>query len=266
MRYINLSTILVYCLVSKKVKKRFPNFESLMEAKLILPNEVERFNAASDKTQHETTWLPILWAQKLLTQARNSGKVKIEAPMFTQLQDSFEDIEKSNRKILSYAWVNFPLAYTQVATFSVFLYFFAALFGRQYLIPCPMNKAQHMDTETFPNLTDIAFASEGVFRNHTPDFKVPFFTLAEYFCYYGWIKVAESLLNPFGDDDENFDINLLIDRNLQVYCCIKLTNSISSFKRFLLNNYLRLYICLSIHPSVSPSHLRILSRIAKCHL
>ena len=29
-------------------------------------------------------------------------------------------------------------------------------------------------------------------------------------------QVAETLLNPFGDDDEDFDINYLIDRNLQV--------------------------------------------------
>ena len=32
----------------------------------------------------------------------------------------------------------------------------------------------------------------------------------------GWIKVAEMLLNPFGDDDEDFQINYLVDRNLQV--------------------------------------------------
>ena len=50
---------------------------------------------------------------------------------------------------------------------------------------------------------------------------VPFATIMELFCYLGWIKVAETLLNPFGDDDEDFQINFLIDRNLQV----KHTNS-----------------------------------------
>ena len=48
------------------------------------------------------------------------------------------------------------------------------------------------------------------------DSYIPFFTLAEFFCYMGWIKVAETLLNPFGYDDEDFQINYLIDRNLQV--------------------------------------------------
>ena len=42
MRYINLSTVLVYRLVSEKVMERFPDYESLVIAKLILPHEVER--------------------------------------------------------------------------------------------------------------------------------------------------------------------------------------------------------------------------------
>ena len=50
---------------------------------------------------------------------------------------------------------------------------------------------------------------------------VPFFTILEFVAYMGWIKVAETLLNPFGDDDEDFEINYLIDRNLQVILLIK---------------------------------------------
>jgi len=45
---------------------------------------------------------------------------------------------------------------------------------------------------------------------------IPVHTLVELLCYMGWIKVAETLLNPFGDDDEDFNVNYLIDRNLQV--------------------------------------------------
>jgi hypothetical protein len=32
----------------------------------------------------------------------------------------------------------------------------------------------------------------------------------------GWLMVAETLVNPFGDDDDDFDMNWMIDRNLQV--------------------------------------------------
>ena len=54
------------------------------------------------------------------------------------------------------------------------------------------------------------------FFAHTPQMFIPVFTIIEFIGYLGWIKVAETLLNPWGDDDEDFQINYLIDRNFQV--------------------------------------------------
>ena len=71
MRYVNLSNVLVYRLVSRKVEERFPDHQSLVDTKLMLPHEVERLNSEESKTPHESTWVPILWALKLLAKGQN---------------------------------------------------------------------------------------------------------------------------------------------------------------------------------------------------
>ena len=125
---------------------------------------------------------------------------------------SFEYLEIANRKILNYGWVNFPLAYTQVATLSVYFYLMASLFGCQFLDPT--NKTL-LNPDAFPHV-NISFSNQSPFDFHTPDMKIPYFTIIEFIAYMGWIKVAETLVNPFGEDDEDFQINYLIDRNVQV--------------------------------------------------
>ena len=35
------------------------------------------------------------------------------------------------------------------------------------------------------------------------------------------VQVAEAMVNPFGDDDDDFNTNFMIDRNLQVRTFIK---------------------------------------------
>ena len=109
--------------------------DSLVLAKLLLPHEAERLQRVDLSTPHEATLTPILWALKLLSLARKEGKVALEAPIYANLVSCFEYIEECNRKILNFGWVEIPLAYTQIATLSVYAYFCAALFGRQFLQP-----------------------------------------------------------------------------------------------------------------------------------
>lgn len=209
MRYVNLSSVLALRLISVSVKKRFPDYKSLIDSKLLLECEAERLEKVDIQTPHESSWTPLLWAMKLLAKAKEEKKITVEPPSFAQLQASFERIENTNRKLLRYGWINFPLSYTQVANLAVIMYFIAALFSRQFLIP---DQDAH---GTFPNST-IVYSPKPPFNKHTPHMYFPLFTIVEIICYMGWVKVAGSLLNPFGDDTDDFDINYLIDRNLQV--------------------------------------------------
>ncbi|KAM8926210.1 bestrophin-2a isoform 2-T2 [Lycaon pictus] len=80
----------------------------------------------------------------------------------------------------------------EVVTIAVYSYFLACLIGRQFLDP-----------------------AQG-YQGHSLDLCVPIFTLLQFFFYAGWLKVAEQLINPFGEDDDDFETNFLIDRNFQV--------------------------------------------------
>lgn len=48
------------------------------------------------------------------------------------------------------------------------------------------------------------------------DLAYPFFLTLQFAFFVGWLKVAETLINPFGEDDDDFELNRLIDRHIQV--------------------------------------------------
>ncbi len=44
MRYLNVSTVLVYRLVSIPVRERFPTYDALVDENMLLPHERDRLN------------------------------------------------------------------------------------------------------------------------------------------------------------------------------------------------------------------------------
>ena len=48
------------------------------------------------------------------------------------------------------------------------------------------------------------------------DLYLPVFLIFEFLFYFGWLNVASNLYNPFGDDDEDFELIALLKRHVKV--------------------------------------------------
>ena len=68
-----------------------------------------------------------------------------------------------------------------------------------------------------PAVTPGAENHVGYIENvHALNLPIPLFSLLKFFFYFGWLHVSQVLINPLGDDDEDFDVNELLDRHLQI--------------------------------------------------
>uniref|UniRef100_A0AAZ3S5J6 Bestrophin homolog n=1 Tax=Oncorhynchus tshawytscha TaxID=74940 RepID=A0AAZ3S5J6_ONCTS len=189
MRYVNLTSLLIFRSVSTAVCKRFPTMEHVVEAGFMTPEERKIFDAV--KSPHLKYWIPVVWFSNMASRARTEGRIKDSVDLQTILNE-MNTFRTWCSTLFGYDWVGIPLVYTQVVTLAVYTFIFACIIGRQFLDPA----------QGYPG--------------HDQDFYVPIFTMLQFFFYSGWLKVAEQLINPFGEDDDDFEANWCIDRNLQV--------------------------------------------------
>ncbi|KAF7636157.1 hypothetical protein Mgra_00004416 [Meloidogyne graminicola] len=190
--YIVLVQAMVFRDISACVKKRFPTMDHLVTAGIMTANELKQFDLI--ETEHIKYWTPIQWAFLLLRKARDKGLIDSDI-IYVDILEKIRQYRVNVLTLTLYDWVPIPLVYTQVVNLAVRSYFLIALFGRQYLIG----------------------ERKG---NNTIDLFVPIMSIMQFLFYMGWIKVAEVLLNPLGEDDDDFETNWIIDRNLQVGLCI----------------------------------------------
>jgi len=224
-RWVNLGNVLALRLVSYKVMVRFPSYEHLVESGLATNREMIQLKQMDElvMNKHQITWFPFMWAQNLLRKARREDLIKNDWFSHVLIKE-VDNMANMNGMLICYGWINIPLVYTQVVTLAVYAYFVACLFGRQYLLPTQYKQEgeSFIAVSEFPTVANwTATRIPGVvnivgYDNDVADFYIPIFTILEYLFYMGWLKVAETLLNPFGEDDDDFDTYYLIDRNLQV--------------------------------------------------
>ncbi|XP_036959411.1 bestrophin-2-like [Acanthopagrus latus] len=189
MRYASLSALLILRSVSTAVFKRFPTMDHVVEAGFMSRDERKKFEGLH--SPYNKYWIPCVWFTNLAAVARCEGRIKDDHTLKLLLEE-LNGFRGKCSMLFHYDMISVPLVYTQVVTLAVYSFFLVCLIGRQFLDP----------TQGYPG--------------HDLDLYVPIFTLLQFFFYAGWLKVAEQLINPFGEDDDDFETNWLIDRNFQV--------------------------------------------------
>uniref|UniRef100_A0A1L8DF52 Bestrophin homolog n=1 Tax=Nyssomyia neivai TaxID=330878 RepID=A0A1L8DF52_9DIPT len=194
MRYACLAYVITLQRISLRVKRRFPTLQHIMDAGLMLESEKKIFEIMNQKSPMSKYWMPLVWATNIINRARKGGEIKSDHIVQTLLVE-LSDIRRRLGALIGYDTVCVPLVYTQVVTLVLYSYFVAALVGRQ-MVP-------HVD----------GAVPAGKYED--PDLYFPLFTALQFCFYVGWLKVAEVLINPFGEDDDDIELNWLIDRHIK---------------------------------------------------
>ncbi|KAF7996243.1 hypothetical protein HCN44_001875 [Aphidius gifuensis] len=190
MRYLNLSLILVLRSISSAVKRRFPTLDHVVESGFMTSLELELFQSVPS-LEFNTYWIPCTWFINLLKEARRCQRLPDHQGLKI-IMEEFCEFRSKCGLLWSYDWVSIPLVYTQVVTLATYSFFVVALVGRQFIE-----------------------GNEKPFQMELDQY-LPLFTILQFLFFMGLLKVAEQLINPFGDDEEDFELNWLIDRHTKV--------------------------------------------------
>jgi len=197
MRYILLSYVLCLRRISSLVRAHYPDMEQIVNTGLVREDEAARIGEEEedDMQRHggSNWWLPIKWSIDILRKAQLDGRFE-NPPSYTGLVGKICDFRKGLTQVASYGHVTIPLVYTQVVHLAVYIHFGVRLVGDQW----------------------IMWRKEG----DEVDLYYPIFLTFKFLFFFGWLNVAQTLYNPYGCDDEDFELIDLINRHIKVAATI----------------------------------------------
>ncbi|GMT36113.1 hypothetical protein PFISCL1PPCAC_27410 [Pristionchus fissidentatus] len=192
MRQAILAQVLVYRDVSISVRKRFPSIESLVEADMLKQDELRLLENSFNPYNVFST--PFCWITTLLTKLKQDGNITGE-PTFVSVFTEVKDFRKKLETVYNYDCVPIPLAYPQIVSVAVRIHCIVTIIGGLFIFS---------KTESIWKLNSAFGLVQG------PEFLI----------YLAWLKVAEILANPLGEDDDDLELNHIIDRNNFISRCI----------------------------------------------
>lgn len=127
-RYMMLSYVITLRMISLRVKKRFPDWQHLVDAGFMHESEKKIFELMDLRHPMSKYWMPLVWATNIINRARKEELIKSDQLVQTLLNE-LSDIRVRLSGLHGYDFVCVPLVYTQVVTLALYSYFGAALLG-----------------------------------------------------------------------------------------------------------------------------------------
>uniref|UniRef100_A0A1I8EGR0 Bestrophin homolog n=1 Tax=Wuchereria bancrofti TaxID=6293 RepID=A0A1I8EGR0_WUCBA len=141
--------------------------------------------------RYDKHWMPFQWALAICDDARQHQKIASDW-LQQKVCEEIKRFRTNMANLYNFDWVPLPIMYAQIVVLGVHLYFFVCAISRQHIL-----------SDEAPNKSKV-------------DVFFPFMSVLQFIFYMGWLKVAEVILNPFGEDDDDFECNFLLDKNLAV--------------------------------------------------
>ncbi|KAM7533088.1 hypothetical protein Aperf_G00000124472 [Anoplocephala perfoliata] len=174
----------------KKVQQTFGKIITEPEIRAF-ENIARRYFRRTRKRYLPEYWIPIQWAVRIVQKTALHGNIA-DLKIMNSVYNSIGKYRQSLQQLKTFSSLAMPLVYTQVAVIAVYSYFFCQIIATQY-------------TERIANETEV-----------TLSMPIPLFSLFYFIFLMGWLKVALCVMNPFGEDYEDFETSEILDYNLDV--------------------------------------------------
>lgn len=177
-RYCLLSYVLCLRRLSKALRRMFPSDQSLTDCGLASSKELSYLRSEGDLGQ--VWFVPLSWAMTMVRRSKQEAVMetnqKILIGGLAKFQDGLQGVDAFDHAI-------FPPVYRQVVNTAVYTYFILCLVGEQV-----------EDPDILPHF--------------------PGFLILKFVFFFGWLEVAEAIQNPWGTDQDDFQVCPLVSRHL----------------------------------------------------
>ena len=191
-RLLLLSWTMSFCRISSRLKRVFHSPKVFYQRGLLTVREYKSLRTSKEDGWLERWATPLLWANKMICNVRKEGTsgtngipsviVKDTTRMEIAILNYQNALEQLNKEY----YFNIPGLMHQVISIALYVFFCLGIFAGQNLsIYTNDSNIEEHNTASLIGRLALNF---------------PFYFCAKYMLLIGWIKLAEDLQSPFGDD------------------------------------------------------------------